>query len=166
MATFNDIKDVFQRLDWFILQNGWISLYRRKSILENDIKWFENENYNIVDFDCKSWTDIAEMHGQLKQKLNFPDYYGENFDALNDCLTDIQINESGQIVVFNHLDSIDIKTIQILLDVFADNSRRHMLFGERLIVLAQVDNPDFKVDPVGATAVRWNKQEWLDSIRQ
>jgi len=166
MATLNDIKDVFQRFDWFILQNGWISLYRRKSILENDIKWFENENYNIVDFDCKSWTDIAEMHRQLKQKLNFPDYYGENFDALNDCLTDIQIKESGQIVVFNHLDRIDMKTIQILLDVFADNSRRHMLFGERLIVLAQVDNPDFKVDPVGATTVRWNKQEWLDLIRQ
>lgn len=106
------------------------------------------------------------MHGQLKQKLNFPDYYGKNFDALNDCLTDIQISETGQIVVFNHLDSIDIKTIQILLDVFADNSRKHMLFGERLIVLAQVDNPVFKIDPVGATTVSWNKQEWLNSKRQ
>lgn len=54
MATFNDIKEIFQRLDWSILQNGWISLYWKKSILEKDIKWFKNENYNIVDFDCKS----------------------------------------------------------------------------------------------------------------
>lgn len=166
MATFNDIKDIFQRLDWSILQNGWISLYWKKSILEKDIKWFEKENYNIVDFDCKSWTDRAEMHGQLKQKLNFPDYYGMNFDALNDCLSDIEINGAGQIVVFNHLDSIDIKTIHALLDVFADNSRKHILFGDRLIVLAQVDKPDFRIEPVGATSVIWNKQEFLDSKRQ
>ncbi len=166
MATFNDIKEIFQRLDWSILQNGWISLYWKKSILKKDLKWFEDENYNIVDFDCRLWTDETKMHEQLKQKLNFPDYYGKNFDALNDCLTYIQINATGQIVVFNHLDSIDIETIQILLDVFADNSRRHILFGERLIVLAQVDNPNFKIAPVGATTVSWNKQEWLDSKRQ
>ena len=166
MATFNDIEEVFHRLDWSILQNGWISLYWKKSILAKDIEWFEKENYNIVEFDCKSWTDIAEMHGQLQQKLNFPDHYGKNFDALNDCLSDIEINGTGQIVVFNHLDSIDIKTIHILLDVFADNSRKHILFGERLIVLAQVDSPDFKIDPVGATIVSWNKQEWLDSKRR
>jgi RNAse (barnase) inhibitor barstar len=166
MATFNDIEEVFHRLDWSILQNGWISLYWKKSILAKDLEWFEKENYKIVDFDCKLWTDIAEMHGQLKQKLNFPDYYGKNFDALNDCLSDIEINGTGQIVVFNHLDSIDIKTIQILLDVFADNSRKHILFGERLIVLAQVDSPDFKIDPVGSTTVSWNKQEWLDSKRR
>ncbi len=34
------------------------------------------------------------------------------------------------------------------------------------LVLAQVDNPKFKIDPVGATAVSWNEQEWLVSNRQ
>ena len=166
MAIFNDTKEIFQRLDWIILKKGWISLYWKESILKKDLKWFENENYNIVEFDFRSWANDAKMHEQLKIKLNFPDYYGGNFDALNDCLTCFQINGIGQVVVFNHLDSIDSDAIHTLLDIFADNSRRHMLFGERFFVLAQVDNPKFKIDPVGATAVSWNEQEWLVSNRQ
>ena len=31
-----------------------------------------------------------KLHAYLKQELDFPDYYGENLDALYDCLTDIQ----------------------------------------------------------------------------
>jgi ribonuclease inhibitor len=32
-------------------------------------------------------TDKAATHNYLKRKLGFPDYYGENLDALWDCLT-------------------------------------------------------------------------------
>lgn len=32
-------------------------------------------------------TDRAAAHKYLKRKLAFPDYYGENLDALWDCLT-------------------------------------------------------------------------------
>lgn len=30
-----------------------------------------------------------EFHEEVSQKLNFPDYYGKNLDAMYDCLTDI-----------------------------------------------------------------------------
>ena len=41
----------------------------------------------LVDFSkCKTG---EEMHQELKKKLEFPDYYGKNCDALWDCLTDI-----------------------------------------------------------------------------
>ena len=30
-----------------------------------------------------------DAHSYLKKKLAFPDYYGNNLDALYDCLTDI-----------------------------------------------------------------------------
>ena len=165
MTIFRNSPDEWQRLDWAILQNGWTSLYWRNEILENDLDWFKKETYNIVDFNCKLWTDEIEMHRQLKQKLNFPDYYGENYDALNDCLSDLEILDEGLLITFRHLDSIDIKTIHILLDVFANNARRQLLFGKRIIILAQVDNPNFKIDPIGATPVMWNGQEWLDSTR-
>jgi len=31
-----------------------------------------------------------KIHAHLKKLLDFPEYYGENLDALYDCLTDIE----------------------------------------------------------------------------
>lgn len=31
-----------------------------------------------------------DVHGILKTAFDFPDYYGENLDALYDCLTDLR----------------------------------------------------------------------------
>lgn len=166
MATFQNISDEWQRLDWLILQNGWVSLYWKKEVLEKDLQWFGIEKYSIIKFDCRTWSDKNEMHKQLKGKLNFPDYYGENLDALNDCLSDLEINDTGLIVVFQSLDSIEKNTISNLLDIFTINARRQLLFGNRLIILCQVDNPRFEIDPVGSTPVMWNGAEWLNSKRE
>ncbi|MFH1221551.1 MAG: barstar family protein, partial [Candidatus Micrarchaeota archaeon] len=165
-ATFQNDPSEWQRLDWLILQNGCLSLYWRTELLQKDIEWFKKENYRVVEFDCKSWNSETEMHEQLKKKLNFPDYYGKNFPALNDCLSDLEIIGTGQIVVFHHLDSIDGKTIHILLEIFANNARKQLLFGKRLIVLSQVDNPNFQTDPVGSTPVLWNGYECFDKNRK
>lgn len=39
----------------------------------------------IIDF--SDINDIAEVHLMLKEKFNFPEWYGENLDALWDMLT-------------------------------------------------------------------------------
>ena len=152
-------------LDWYIMQNGWTSLYWRTTILNDDLKWFENKNYVIIEFNCRTWDNDKIMHSQLKEKLDFPDYYGENFNALRDCLSDLNIVKAGLVLVFRHLDSIKKQTAHKILDIMADKSRLHMLFGNRIITLAQVDNPDYEIDPVGQTSVLWNGQEWLNSRR-
>jgi RNAse (barnase) inhibitor barstar len=153
-------------LDWYILQSGWTSLYWRTTILEDDLKWFEKENYVIIEFNCKTWDNDKIMHSQLKEKLDFPDYYGENFNALRDCLTDLNIIKTGLVLVFRHLDNIKKQTAHAILDIMANNARLHMLFGNRIITLAQVDNPDYEIDPVGQTSVIWNGQEWFNSSRE
>ena len=39
----------------------------------------------VIDFTgCKY---LGELHLELKNKLQFPDFYGENLDALWDCIT-------------------------------------------------------------------------------
>lgn len=43
-----------------------------------------------VIIDCASIADKAALHCALAQALEFPDYYGNNLDALYDCLTDIR----------------------------------------------------------------------------
>lgn len=42
---------------------------------------------NIVILDSKEFSNIDELHSVLKERLQLPEYYGENLDALWDCLT-------------------------------------------------------------------------------
>ncbi|MEW4059434.1 barstar family protein [Bacillus siamensis] len=41
----------------------------------------------IVIIDGKDITSTEALHRTLKDQLDFPDYYGENLNALWDCLT-------------------------------------------------------------------------------
>ena len=86
-------------------------------------------------------------------------------DAFNDCLSDIEINDNGTIVVFRHFQLIENKFAHTLLDIFADNSRRNILFGKKLLTLVQVDNPNYQINPIGSTPVLWNGAERLNSKR-
>ena len=40
--------------------------------------------------DCKNISDRKELHKLIAEGLNFPDYYGNNLDALYDCLLEIK----------------------------------------------------------------------------
>ncbi|PWU03525.1 MAG: barnase inhibitor [Bacteroidetes bacterium] len=165
MAFFQNNPSELQGLDWQILQNGWISLYWQENVLDNDIQWLNQADYTIIDFDCSQWSEKNNIHSDLKKQLEFPDYYGENLDALNDCLAEIEINNAGLVIVFRRFQIVDKKTAHNLLDVFANNSRLHMLFGKRLLLLIQVDDSNYQMDPVGSTPVLWNNAEWLNSRR-
>jgi len=39
--------------------------------------------------DASKMTDKATSHAYLKEALNLPDYYGNNLDALHDCLEEM-----------------------------------------------------------------------------
>jgi len=155
MAIFKDTPDDWQRLDYTIFQNGWSNLYWQQDILDNDIDWFNTEKFEVIEFDCTKWNNHKTLHKDLKNKLKFPDHYGNNLNALNDCLSDIEMNDVGLVVVLRHFQFLDKKIAHSLLDIFANNSRRHILFGNRLLTLIQVDNRNYEIDDVGACSVSW-----------
>lgn len=82
-------------------------------------------------------------------------------NALNDCLSDLRIAEAGMIVVFRHFEIVEKLMAQALVEAFANNSRRHILFGRKLLLLVQVNSRDFKLMDVGSCPVFWNRLEYL-----
>jgi RNAse (barnase) inhibitor barstar len=169
MAIFRNEPDEFQRLDWLLLQSGAVTLYFRPQVLAEDVEWLKQNHYRVDTFDCSVWLSVSEMHEGLSCGLEFPDYYGCNLNALNDCLADLEVSEAGgRVVVFNRYDSFAARFSEIawsILDIMEINSRRLLLFGRRLIVLVQSDDPETSFERVGGRSVMWNPREWLNSSR-
>jgi len=169
MAIFRNDPEEFQRLDWAILENGAVTLYFRPQVLAADVHWLREHGYRVDTFDCSAWIGASEMHEALSSQLEFPGYYGRNLNALNDCLSDIEIpDEGGRVLVFNRYDFFAAKDAQVawsVLNIMEINSRRLLLLGKRLITLVQSDDPAISFEPVGGHAVMWNRREWLNESR-
>jgi RNAse (barnase) inhibitor barstar len=167
MAIFRD--DDFDRLDWRLLQNGAISLYYRVRTLREDVTWLANNGYVMHELDCSAWNSQSDFHDAVKVTLKFPDYYGRNLAAFNDCLSDLDVpDEGGSVLIFRRFDrfvEFDAEFAGWVLDSIQDNSRRLSLWGRRLLALLQSDDPRLSLKPVGACRASWNPREWLNSSR-
>lgn len=78
----------------------------------------------ILDFTNMKYP--AQLHKELKMKFEFPDYYGENWDALWDCLDGWYDDDEDVIVEIMGLDTMpdDMRRYaQTMLKVFDDVHR-------------------------------------------
>lgn len=42
-----------------------------------------------ITIDCRGFVPRSDLHRAFANALSFPDHYGNNLDALHDCLTEI-----------------------------------------------------------------------------
>lgn len=83
------------------------------------------------------WTGAgtkAELLASLGETLGFPDYYGENFDALADCLNDIGSGVDGVLLLWDGwatLARADEQAFSVALSVLGSrvNAERGVLFS-------------------------------------
>lgn len=160
--------DIKSDIAFIILSDGPVSMYHDIKTLDTDLKWFKENNYTVYDFDASNWT-IDQAHADIKNEMGFPDYYGRNLNAFNDCLSDTySTDHKGQVIVFRHFDTFFNKDKEFclgLLDIIADNSRSWLLTGQRLIGIIQSDDPHFYTDKIGGHSPTWNRKEWLNADR-
>ena len=177
MAVFKIDEVNEERPDWSILRFGGVALYWRPQVLADDLNWLEANGYSIASFETADWISEDRLHESLKAKLSFPAYYGNNLNALDECMWDDLVvpDAGGLVLVLNHYDRFvnaaldgranDRSTAEIVLDIFARASRYHMLSGRRLIILVQSDDPKIQFGVLGGMAASWNWREWLNKDR-
>jgi RNAse (barnase) inhibitor barstar len=167
MAAFT--QGDFERLDWKLLQNGWVTLYRDPSVFEEDCGALERLAYRVVRVDCALWRTEDDAHEALARALEFPAHYGRNLGALQDSLGDVDVPDAGGFALalrrFDALFARRRDFAEALLDVCATVGRENLLFARRFLTLAQTDDSDLSPAPVGATAAQWNPRERLRSDR-
>jgi hypothetical protein len=175
VAAWDPNAETTHPVDFRLVHNTFVTMYWRSSLVDETIGWLRSHGYDVVEFDAASWASAAQMFDDVVTGLDFPAYFGRNLDALNDCMRDITSGEygwhadaTGLVLVlwgFDAFTSVDRRTAQILLDIFADQARRAILIGNRIICLVQSNDPQLSFEPVGAMPVMWNDAEWLNSKR-
>jgi hypothetical protein len=175
MAVFDRDSTLTHPLDYRLAAGGFVSLFWSADVLLRSVAWLTESGYRVVELDASRWRDDQDMHTDLALALNFPDYYGRNLDALNDCLGDVAVadyglseEDAGLALVIRRIDLFMQRHPVVghhLIDALASTGHGAALFGHRILCLAQSDDPDLVIPPVGTNAVPWNDAEWLNSNR-
>jgi RNAse (barnase) inhibitor barstar len=70
--------------------------------------------------DGRTLTDKPSLLAALGHALDFPDYYGENWDALEECLNDFSWRAGPVWLVIHHAAAIPAHLLANLLDLFSE----------------------------------------------
>ncbi|MEW5789590.1 MAG: barstar family protein [Pseudomonadota bacterium] len=62
----------------------------------------------------------VELLAGIGRALDFPDYYGGNWDALEECLSDLSWRAGPVHLLIRHADAIPAEHLGMLLDIFTE----------------------------------------------
>lgn len=67
--------------------------------------------------------DKATLLTELGRVLDFPDYYGANWDALEECLADLSWHEGALQLLITHADALTDDLLENLIEIFLQAAR-------------------------------------------
>lgn len=78
-------------------------------------------------------TDRRELLAEIGETLHFPDYYGRNLDALDECLRDLDRPTALVWSGWQQLVRTDPRAWSALLEIFDERAREHPDFTVFLV---------------------------------
>lgn len=78
---------------------------------------------SAIRFDAGRWTGKEAMLADLAAALSFPDYFGANWDALEECLLDLSWLDGDIVLLIERIEMPEAHAPQdwsTLLDILAD----------------------------------------------
>lgn len=105
----------------------------------------------MIKLDGKKMTDRKAMHDYLKKALMLPEYYGANMDALNDCLGEMNIKDSVEIMNVDAMKEALGFYGEKLIQVFEDNGISVNYINEEEQKMSSIPTPHINA-PEGAFA--------------
>ena len=152
-----------------LLQNGCVVMYHNPFLMEEHSSELVRSGWKFQEIYLANDGSHEEFYDHVSMQLGFPDYFGRNLDALNDCLKDVVLPEGGRLALglirFDLLAQKDASFAHAVLDILAGMERRCLMKNERILLLVQSSDPDLHFPPVGGTPVLWNFKEWLNAHR-
>lgn len=94
-------------------------------LLSNYTNWLGGKGMNVIILNGNRMSSIKEAHNYIKRKLNFPDYYGGNLDALWDILSTVSKPTSIKLINFHKLRENLGEYSELLLSVFFDADKEN-----------------------------------------
>ena len=85
---------------------------------------YQRGNDNLV-INVGSAKTSKELHDLLFEAFQFPDYYGSNWDAFDECIRDVPVPSSIQIIHFDVLQSRLPSEADLLSDCLQYFARNH-----------------------------------------
>ena len=102
----------------------------------------EHAGWRFAEVDGWHHTTKAEFLEAIGKTLDFPDYYGQNFDALADCLTDVDAGD-GTVLLWDGWGALaraEPRAFNVALSVLG--TRVNADRGGPFAVLLRGDGPD------------------------
>jgi hypothetical protein len=168
VASFDVDAAYAHPADFDLLRDVPVSLFQRDAVLSGTVESLREIGYWIVEVDAGNW-DADGMFAAVARAFDFPDYFGNNLDAVNDCLSDVAEGQygwpreaAGLAVVVRGYDTFwtrDRDLAQALVDIGVRQSRYGLLFGHRILWLLQVSDRPIAMDPVGCQVPRRSSRD-------
>jgi hypothetical protein len=167
--------DDWDKPDFALIQNGFVHKFHSPDVLATAANVLAESGYRVVKVDASRWEGSSEMHRDIAAALSFPDYYGKNLNALDDCLDDVargdygwNASDRGLVFVIDNIDNFWASEPEVgfaLLDIYNRNASLAALYGNRLMCLVRSDDARWDPPSFGAYRASWNPAEWMDKNR-